>query len=204
MMKGWLTLFLCFLSLALPAQEEAKALLERTAEAVRSSEGIVATFSVQAQGETGEGTIWLRGSKFKLETEGIVTWFDGRTQWTLVEATEEVNVSEPSAEELQAINPYAWLSLYKQGYSVKFADEANAGERAIVMTSTRPRTDMQCIVLVINERTLAPVRLTMAGRGGRDVAVIFIRSYDATRKYPEEMFTFPAAEYPEVEVVDLR
>ena len=132
------------------------------------------------------------------------TWFDGTTQWTLVEETEEVNISEPTAEELQSINPYAWLSLYKEGYKVRFGSGANEGERSIVMTTTKSRLDMQSIVLTVNERTLAPVRLSMAGRGGKDVAVIFIQSYDDKQHYDDALFTYPESQYPDVEVVDLR
>ena len=190
--------------LSLLAQDEATALLERTAEAIRSSEGIKASFAIQAQGVETEGTIFLKGTKFKLETEGVKTWFDGTTQWTLVEETEEVNISEPTAEELQSINPYAWLSLYKEGYKVRFGSGANEGERSIVMTTTKSRLDMQSIVLTVNERTLAPVRLSMAGRGGKDVAVIFIQSYDDKQHYDDTLFTYPESQYPDVEVVDLR
>lgn len=192
------------LPLAVVAQEDATDLLERAAESIRASEGIKATFTVQVQGVASEGTIYLRGEKFKLETEGVTTWFDGTTQWTLVEDTEEVNISEPTAEELQSINPYAWLSLYKEGYAVRFTSGANEGERSILMTTAKSRLDMQSIVLVINEHTLVPVRLTMAGRGGQDVAVIFIHSYDARQHYEDTLFTYPAENYPEVEVVDLR
>jgi len=203
-MKRYFLILLLMLPLAVVAQEDATDLLERAAESIRASEGIKATFTVQVQGVASEGTIYLRGEKFKLETEGVTTWFDGTTQWTLVEDTEEVNISEPTAEELQSINPYAWLSLYKEGYAVRFTSGANEGERSILMTTAKSRLDMQSIVLVINEHTLVPVRLTMAGRGGQDVAVIFIHSYDARQHYEDTLFTYPAENYPEVEVVDLR
>ena len=197
-------MLMLMLPLAVVAQDDATELLERAAASIRASEGIKATFTVQVQGVASEGTIYLRGEKFKLETEGVTTWFDGTTQWTLVDDTEEVNISEPTAEELQSINPYAWLSLYKEGYAVRFTSGANEGERSILMTTAKSRLDMQSIVLVINERTLVPVRLTMAGRGGQDVAVIFIHSYDARQHYEDTLFTYPADKYPEVEVVDLR
>lgn len=203
-MKRLLGMICLLFPLTLWAQEDASVMLERTAEAIRSSQGIKATFTIQVEDVETEGTIYLKGSKFKLETEDVTTWFDGKTQWTLVEPTEEVNISEPTAEELQSINPYAWLSLYKEGYNVKYGGGANEGERSIIMTTSISRLDMQCIVLTINERTLAPVRLSMAGRGGSDVAVIFINSYDDKQHYADEMFTYPAEKYPDVEVVDLR
>lgn len=186
------------------AQNEAEVLLEKTADAIRRADGIKASFSVKMDDEMVEGDIRLKGSKFKLETEGVTTWFDGKTQWTLVDESQEVNISEPSAEELQGINPYAWLSLYQQGYGLKMESSSNADEKAIVMTSTQPRQDMQCIVLTVNTRTLAPVRVTMAGRGGKDVTVVYITAYDASQHYNDQEFVFPQGQYPGVEVVDLR
>ena len=68
----------------------------------------------------------MKGDKFLLETEGVTTWFDGRTQWSYLASSDEVNVSEPTLEELQSINPYSWLSLYKQDYKLKVAKTGNA------------------------------------------------------------------------------
>jgi len=186
------------------AQSEAETLLEKTADVIRKSEGINASFSMKIGDEMVYGDIYLKGSKFKLNTEGMKTWFDGKTQWTLVDATDEVNISEPSAEELQSINPYAWLSLYKHGYDVKLGNNQNIDERNIIMTSTQSRQDMQCIVLTVNVHTLAPIRVTMAGRGGKDVSVIFITAYDASHHYDDAEFVFPKEQYPNVELVDLR
>ena len=93
---------------AAAAQEnnEARQLLDRVADTFRQAEGVEIVFEVRAPEGTSEGRIRLKGEKFRLDTEGITTWFDGRTQWTYLENSDEVNVSEPTAEELQSINPY--------------------------------------------------------------------------------------------------
>ena len=61
----------------------------------------------------------LKGNRFYLNSGGIQSWFDGTTQWSYLESSEEVNVSNPTPEELQTINPYALLSIYKSGYNYK-------------------------------------------------------------------------------------
>ena len=50
--------------------------------------GIRATF-----GGTGNGTLLLKGNRFYLNSGGIQSWFDGTTQWSYLESSEEVNVS---------------------------------------------------------------------------------------------------------------
>ena len=121
---------------AAAAQEnnEARQLLDRVADTFRQAGGVEIAFEVRAPEGTSEGRIRLKGEKFRLDTEGITTWFDGRTQWTYLENSDEVNVSEPTAEELQSINPYAWLAVYKDGYTLKMGEQADARLHKVVMT----------------------------------------------------------------------
>ncbi|MCR4765118.1 MAG: hypothetical protein K5856_02960, partial [Bacteroidaceae bacterium] len=131
-------------------------------------------FTMRMDGQESEGSITVQGKQFVLETAGMKTWFDGKTQWTLAEENEEVSVLEPTDEELQALNPYAWMSLYQQGYELKYGDTAVPGVTKVLMTTTVPREEMQSIVLLIDEQELRPVRMSMASRGGLDVVVIDI------------------------------
>ena len=119
---------LCFLiGVSVPLfanQKEAKEVLDKTASAFRQSGGIHATFTVQTYVKsklqnTSSGNIRLKGDKFLLDAEGVKTWFDGRTQWSYVAGNDEVNVAQPTSEELQSINPYAFLSIYEKGYDLK-------------------------------------------------------------------------------------
>ena len=81
------------------AQQDAKAesILSKMADSYRKAGGISLTF-----GGTQQGKLLLKGNKFCLESGGIKTWFDGKTQWSYVEQNEEVNVSSPTPEEIQS------------------------------------------------------------------------------------------------------
>lgn len=122
MMKNLLFVYICLFGLALPlsAQKlDAQDILDRTATTFRQAGGIQADFTVQTYAKgvlqgSSVGTIRLKGEKFLLDADGVKTWFDGRTQWSYLTNSDEVNVSEPTPEELQSINPYALLSIYKQ------------------------------------------------------------------------------------------
>ena len=76
------------------------------------------------------------------------TWFDGHTQWSYVASADEVNVSEPTQEELQTLNPYAWLSLYKQGYRLKLSSVGGKQDKSvyyITMTAADKRKDPESL-----------------------------------------------------------
>ena len=185
--------------------QDARQFLEQTERALSAPDGLQATFRVRAAEQTADGTIWLRGEKFVLETEGAKTWFDGKSQWSYLDSSNEVNLSEPTAEELQAIQPYAWISLYKQDYRLKMGEATHfLGKpiQEVVMTGTKGQ-DLLCMVLYLDEKTHLPLRISMAQRGGA-VTVVTIRSYQMGRHWPDSFFTFDASQYPDAELIDLR
>ncbi|MFR9260330.1 MAG: LolA-like putative outer membrane lipoprotein chaperone [Bacteroides cellulosilyticus] len=72
--------------------------MDRTATAFRQAGGIQADFTVQTYAKgvlqgSSVGTIRLKGEKFLLDADGVKTWFDGRTQWSYLTNSDEVNVS---------------------------------------------------------------------------------------------------------------
>lgn len=200
-------ILLLFLSLPAWAQQpDAKELLDRTAQKFREAGGIKAAFTVRMSEGTSTGTIRLKGDKFLLEADGTTTWFDGHTQWSYLSSSEEVNISEPTPEELQSINPYAFLSLDERGYKLKLGKIDNAQDNSlykIVFTATNRKQDLQCVILYVAKDSLRPVRVSMAQRGGETV-VIIINSYQTGQSYPDSLFMFDKKDYPKAEIIDLR
>lgn len=197
------------LAFALPVvaqQTDAKEILDRTAETFRKAGGVKISFTVRTSEGSSTGTIRLKGDKFLLEGDGVTTWFDGHTQWSYLSSADEVNVSEPTPEDLQSINPYALLSLYEQGYKLKLGEVENPRLKSlykVVLTATERKKDLRCIILYVTKDTYRPVYVSMAQRGG-DVAVITINSYQTGETYPDTLFVFDKKAYPTAELIDLR
>ena len=87
----------------------------------------------------------MKGEKFLLDADGVKTWFDGRTQWSYLTNSDEVNISEPTPEELQSINPYALLSIYKQGYHMKLGKADTYGGKPayeVILTASNRKQDL--------------------------------------------------------------
>lgn len=203
----WVLLLLAVWLPCLASEPEAENILRRVEEHFRKAEGVEATFSVRLpQGET-TGTIRLKGNKFVLEAGGVTTWFDGRTQWSLLDAGNEVNVSEPTAEELQTLHPYAWLSLYRQGYEARMHRGKNTvnGTCEVELTAS-PTTAaaMEKITVWIDRATWRPVRIGLTPAGGGETTLIVVDSCREGQAYPDRMFAFDPKEHPGVEVIDLR
>ena len=150
MKRTYLLVLILFLSVSLSAQKDkqAREILDKTANALQQAGGIRATF-----GGTGNGTLLLKGNQFYLNSGGIQSWFDGKTQWSYLESSEEVNVSNPTPEELQTINPYALLSIYKNGYNYKYAGtkSRNGKQGFEVILTPENKQDITSITLFVSQ-----------------------------------------------------
>ena len=213
-MKNILLVYICLFGLLLPAsaqQLDAREILDRTTDAFRQSGGIQADFTVQTYSKgalesTSTGLIRLQGEKFLLDADGVKTWFDGRTQWSYLVGSDEVNVSEPTPEELQSINPYALLSIYKQGYHMKLGKASTySGKPAyeVVLTASSKKQDLQCVILYVSKDKFQPLCISMTQKGGGSVANR-ITSYKTGQSYNDSFFVFDKKAYPTAEVIDLR
>jgi len=194
-----------FFNLQFSMAQSPKELLDLAASKAFSEGYVDIGFNLYMGEDETEGNIVVQDKMFILQTPGMKTWFDGKTQWTYIEENEEVSISEPTAEELQALNPYAWVSLYQLGYELKFGETTVPNVRKVIMTTTLPREEMQSIVLMLHETELYPVRISMASRGGLDVIVIDVNKYEVHKQpLPTASFTFNKADHPDVDVIDLR
>ena len=88
-MKRLLTIgMLVLLPYYLGAQTDRKAeeVLDKALSELSKTSGIRADFA-----GTEQGFLLLKGEKFYLNSGGIQSWYDGKTQWSYVADTEEVN-----------------------------------------------------------------------------------------------------------------
>lgn len=206
-----LLLWLPFLPLSAQKEAVAKEVLDKTASAFRKAGGVEASFTLTTyshgspQGET-KGTIRLMGERFRLDTPGVVTWFDGKTQWSYLPANEEVNVANPTREELQSINPLSFLSLYKQGYACRMgATETYAGKpvHEVCLTAEDFERPISNLTLYIDRVTLFPIYIKVK-EAGQNYNVITVANYASGKDWRTEDFRFDPKQYPDAEVIDLR
>ena len=115
---------ICFMSLFAmftwaQTANEAKKVLDKTASVVGRKGGASASFKVSSTkyGNTS-GTISIKGNKFHAKTPQAIVWFDGKTQWTYMNSTEEVNIITPNEAQQAAMNPYQFINLYKSGFDM--------------------------------------------------------------------------------------
>ena len=149
MEKYIFSILIALLTLPVFAQKQAQAklMLDKTAAAFEKAGGVQADFTVEAFNKGGSlgkaiGNIKLKGEKFLLKTSETISWFDGETQWSYLTQNDEVNISTPTEEELQGMNPYALLYLYKAliiNWELKRSLEERPSARLFLLQRIRNR-----------------------------------------------------------------
>ncbi|MBR6035768.1 MAG: hypothetical protein IKP41_02260 [Bacteroidaceae bacterium] len=200
MKKITLTLMLLVLTVMSYAQT-ATQLLDRSAATLRAAGNVKIGFTMEVEGGSSTGYIKLQRQKFVINMGGSITWFDGKTMWTYVQANDEVNVTTPSADAVAKMNPYAFLSFYKKGYTAKMG-KSTAKEHEVILTG-KQGSPYKKVVVRINKSTRYPSVITMTSSKDA-VTTIRCNSFLKNQKYKDSTFQFNKKNYPNAEIVDLR
>lgn len=200
MKKITLTLMVLVLTVMSYAQT-ATQLLDRSAATLRAAGNVKIGFTMEVEGGSSTGYIKLQRQKFVINMGGSITWFDGKTMWTYVQANDEVNVTTPSADAVAKMNPYAFLSFYKKGYTAKMG-KSTAKEHEVILTG-KQGSPYKKVVVRINKSTRYPSVITMTSSKDA-VTTIRCNSFLKNQKYKDSTFQFNKKNYPNAEIVDLR
>ena len=207
MRKIFVTLFSC-LAIALQAANGIE-ILDKAAQRITATGSAELSFTAtsfsgtQPQGSSS-GQIRVKGQMFKITTDEMITWYNGHTQWSMMPGSGEVNMTVPTEEEKQAVNPYAFIQLYKHGYkaSVKKGSLRNTDTYEVHLTATDSKQEIKEIYVDVrkSDYTLLCIRLRQDTGWHR----IVLHTVSAVKDMNDSEFSFPTQDYPDVEVIDLR
>ena len=201
-MKRLLTV--CMLALlpdCLSAQRDAKAaeVLDKVVENISETSGIRIDF-----GGTENGFLLLKGEKFYLNNGGIQSWYDGKTQWSYVAETDEVNISHPTPEELQGINPYFILMRYKTDFDYTYnGSHTRNGVKGHAIVLTPKHSDNREVIRIFVSNISQPLAMKIE-QNGQTLSEVNATSYKINQKLEDSMFRFNKTLYPDAEIIDLR
>lgn len=203
-MKKHLFLFaLIFMTgLAANAAETAASILTSSANKVRAAKSLAVSYTITADGNTQKGIMTIAGDKFSISSPQMVSWYDGKTQWTYSSHTGEVNITTPTADELQQINPFAIIKTFSNNYSSQLLP-SQAGYKKVKLTAVSAKSDIRSVTLTINAKTLYPTQIDMT-MGNKQNVAIKILAVEEGPILPMSEFRFDPKKYPGVQIVDLR
>lgn len=178
---------------------EARKVLDKTAAIVGRSGGASAQFTMSS-GKYGNtsGAISIKGNKFHASTPQAIVWYNGKTQWTYMKKTDEVNISTPNEAQQMSMNPYKFITMYKSGYTLSM--KTNGSNKEIHMVAQNKNRSIPELYITVNSKYL-PTQIKM--RQGSQWSTITISNFQA-KNLSDATFVFNAKEYPSAELIDLR
>lgn len=199
-MKHLVYIFCLFFSITVNAQNAAQArkILDKTATVIGNKKGASASFSVTGKNLNASGTISIKGNKFQATTPQAIVWYDGKTQWTYVKQSQEVNVNNPTEAQQQTMNPYKFINLYKNGFDLSMKNVSEGWQ--IHLYATNQKRTIKEMYVTIN-KNYQPQTIKMRQASGWITIKV---SNFKVKSLGDTMFRFNAKDYPNAEIIDLR
>ncbi|MDR3340059.1 MAG: outer membrane lipoprotein carrier protein LolA [Candidatus Symbiothrix sp.] len=216
MKKKFIIFIVCTVfSAASFAQKDAKAkdALDKASITFSNAGGLSANFTINIKDagsqmtQSFDGEIYLKKEKFFIDVPEQNIYFDGKTQWVYNKSYEEVNISEPNKQEVQAINPASIFQIYKKDCDYKYTGEKiDSQKRKVKEVTLLPKgknEDISRIDIQINTADFLPVYFHIYYRSQLE-NIIYIHQYKPNQHIPDSRFVFNQKEHPGTEIIDLR
>lgn len=174
-----------------------------------SSESSFSILVENAAGELAksqEGKVYVKGDKYRLQTDEMLRMSDGTTIWTYFPGEKEVQITEYEGNETE-INPARLYKLYEKGYLLLYmGEESIEGQpyQLIDLTPLDKSSPYFKIRLIVSKTTRLLTQAKIFSRNGTHYTYR-INKID-TKPTPREnsYFVFDTAAYGDIEINDLR
>lgn len=180
----------------------ANEILNNASEKYQKDGSISAQFTLSGVGNYTEGEVVISGDKFFLSTPQLSIWYNGRTQWTYSADTNEVNITEPTVEELQQVNPFAIINSFRMQYNAILLKSANSLYRIQLIPLKAENTNINKAIVTLNSTTLYPTEIALTI--DKNIVTIKTINIKTIKSASHQTFVFDKKKYPNAEIIDLR
>lgn len=202
MKRFWSILASVALACGIVDAQDANDILNRVIKAYDESRGIEASYSMAYDKTTDYGSIDMEGEKFRILSDDLKCWFDGKTQWAYSTMTEEVNITEPTLEELQMSNPYIALKAFRDNSQNSVVITQNGN----YMLSLIPEDegDIKLIQLFVDRNKFQIIKAVFS-MADNSLYTVTVNNYVTGKKFSSNIFKYDSKYVPKgVQIVDLR
>ncbi len=192
--------------------EKAVEILDKVTEKTKTYNTIRADFSFSMQNtqedinEVYEGSISIKGDKYKAHLMNVDTYFDGKTLWTHMVEEGEVNVDEPDPEDEETLNPASIFTIYQTGFKYAYLGEKTVdgvvvyGIDLFPVNRDKPYSKINLEIIKDNLKISS---IKQVGKDGNNYT-IKVKKMEINVPMNDSMFAFDKAAHPDVDVIDMR
>ncbi|MBC8490037.1 MAG: outer membrane lipoprotein carrier protein LolA [Bacteroidetes bacterium] len=154
--------------------------------------------------ESTEGILFVKGDKYRLFIAGQLVICNGETIWTYIEDAEEVQINSVEDSD-ETITPSNLLTSYNKDYKSKFVRETFQYGTTVYVIDLTPVEGKSYykIRLIIDKKREQILEITIFDKNESTYSYI-INKFTPNIPVDDSEFTFNPADYPDVDVVDMR
>ena len=186
---------------------KATALLDEVSAKAKAYKSIKVDFSytmvnIKAKiNEEKSGTLLVSGDKYKMSASGQTVMCDGKTMWTYIASSNEVQVNALENKD-DALTPSKLLTSYNANFKSKIVKSSDVAIESVELTPNTAKNFTKAILGI--DKAKKQVRsFTLFDKNG-NTFTYKIKSYITDTPVTDADFTFDAKKFPGVEVIDMR
>ncbi len=213
MLRQTLIIVFALLQFSASAQTDKKAqdILKAVSAKYKAMKSMKADFSYTLENptakikETQGGNLLLAGNKYRLSIAGQEIISDGKTVWTYVKESNEVQVNNVDPDD-EGIKPSEIFTMYEKGFIYKFVDEKTVSgkvQQNLELSPIDKKKEFFKIKLTIDKASKQIVKSVIFSKDGNRYTYA-IKAFTPNAAVTATSFAFDTKKYPGVEVVDLR
>lgn len=203
---------LFFITGAVTAQnKDADKILEKVKEKTESYRSIKIDFTYEMINkdadihEEQDGSIQVKGDKYRLNIAGQTVINDGENIWTYIKDVNEVQINSIDEDSDDLMSPTKLLSSYTDKYKAKYVDAKVWQGHKIHVIELKPMEDKtyKYIELKVDREKDRLLQISVYDDSD-NLFQYTVKEFKPNVLFHPSDFTFNEADYPDVEVIDMR
>lgn len=190
---------------------KAKSILDAASKKMNSLKSLKANFALSVKSASGKtaqtkkGSFFMKGDKYRVSMSDQEIICDGKTVWTYVKASNEVQISDYNPSEATVSPTKLFTNFYDKEYKYNYdGTKTFAGKTADIIEMTPVNTSKQFkkVLLAIDKAHVIAGGDVFEKNGNQ--YHYEVSGFTPNAAVSDATFIFDAKKYPGVEVVDLR
>jgi outer membrane lipoprotein carrier protein len=191
---------------------DAKKILDAVSTKFKSYKAIQADFTYKVENAEGKaistkkGTVYMKGTKYRVSFVGQEIFCDGNTVWTYDKSSNEVTISKLDASSNTLTPQKLFTDFYDKDFLYKLNGEKKEAGKAlqeIEMTPNDKTKPFHKVYLTIDKNAKTIYSTKVLEKAGNRYSYT-VNSLNGNANIPDSKFVFNKKDYPGVEEVDLR
>ena len=191
---------------------DAKKILDAVSARFKSFKAIQAGFTYKVENADGKaistkkGTVYMKGTKYRVSFVGQEIFCDGNTVWTYDKSSNEVTISKLDASSNTLTPQKLFTDFYDKDFLYKLNGEKKANGKTlqeIEMTPNDKTKPFHKVYLTIDKNAKTIYSTKVLEKAGNRYSYT-VNSFSGSANIPDTKFIFNKSDYPGVEEVDLR